>query len=99
MADVITLDGLSGDRCRVKGTRTIGSKLQQWHRSARDPIYQVGSFWYASRSAPAGVVEAAIRELEIARSVSRRLKYRQEVKALNTLIGQLQGRLNRQCRR
>jgi hypothetical protein len=47
----------------VTGSKAIGAKLQQWHSGSGDPIYAVGSHWYASRPVGRLVVEQAVANL------------------------------------
>jgi hypothetical protein len=48
----------------VRGSKAVGAELQQWHFSIGDPLYAVGSHWYAGRPIPCEVAEKALREVE-----------------------------------
>jgi hypothetical protein len=48
----------------ISGGKRIGARLQQWHGSAGDPIYVVGSNWYAGRKVGASYVRDAMRGLQ-----------------------------------
>lgn len=47
----------------VKGSRSLGLDLQQWHASMSDPVYGVGSFFYAGQAVPIERAEAALANL------------------------------------
>jgi hypothetical protein len=51
-------------KCMVRGSKSVGAELQQWHFSMGDPIYQVGSHWYAGKPVPCAVAEKALREVQ-----------------------------------
>ena len=47
------------DKIPVAGTPALGAKLHQWHGGQGDPLYAVGSCWYAGTTAPLGLVRDA----------------------------------------
>jgi len=50
--------------CKIRGTRKLGLRMQDWHGSMGDPIYAVGSHWFAGRPVGCDVAERALSELE-----------------------------------
>lgn len=48
----------------VAGERHIGLRLQSWHSSMSDPVYAVGSSWFAGMPVRYDVCERALANLE-----------------------------------
>lgn len=55
----------------VKGTKALGARLQQWHSSMGDPIYAVGSSFYAGRTVSLNTARAAMSNLVAARKAAK----------------------------
>lgn len=51
----------------VKGTKALGGRLQQWHSGMGDPIYAVGSSFYAGRTVSLKTARDALANLAAAR--------------------------------
>ena len=44
--------------------KVLGERMQHWHSSGSDPIYAVGSFYFAGKQYPTrNVVEAALTRI------------------------------------
>jgi hypothetical protein len=44
---------------KISGTKRVGLKLMNWHSSSGDPVYAVGSSWFAGWAVPADIVQKA----------------------------------------
>lgn len=53
------------DNLPVAGTPHLGAWLHQFHCGMCDPIYAVGSCWYAGRTAPLVLVREAALNLHV----------------------------------
>ncbi len=80
----------------ISGGKRIGARLQQWHGSAGDPIYVVGSNWYAGRKVGRDYVRDAMRGLQAQLNAGAP---EADAKDLRYLIAYLNHRLLRKTRR
>jgi hypothetical protein len=73
--------------CKVKGNRKIGAMLQEWHGDISDPIYAVGSHWYAGHAVSCDSAVRALKNLKLLRSTRLTVK---EKRSLGICISALQ---------
>jgi hypothetical protein len=50
---------------QITGSKALGVKLHNWHDSQQDPVYTVGSMFYAGLSAPREDVRDALYNLKL----------------------------------
>lgn len=67
------------DKCVLKGSRKVGAELQQWHGSMGDPIYQVGSHWYAGLPVSCDAAVHALKNLKTLRFAKLSTKERRSL--------------------
>lgn len=75
----------------IRGTKALGVRLHQWHSGQGDPIYGVGSMFYAGKPASVDAVEDAVSNLRR----SRTGVVGKDRKALDSLIATMERKLEK----
>ena len=68
----------------------LGERLQQWHSSSHDPVYAVGSYYFAGHVYPKKeVVEDCLRNLTDDIEKFRKMLRGEKVSQYNSLMGNM----------